>query len=188
MAPSILTPFKTFQHEGATVGRLLAGYSNLEIGLLHCVQVAIDDFDKAFKKLFGARGEWNRLQAGLKLGLPAYVKLNLDSDFESAVKAMDRCREIRNQYAHWTWWDDNSGQLAFANLEPLAKQIAHVSNFDQLQAQHVSADLLDEQEAYFVYVDHYLAFVNYEGRFLSGKLRERIYKKPTYRPPPALCI
>ena len=56
MANSILRPFQKFADEGATIGRLLAGYSTLEIGLMNCVQVAIDDFDTVLKTMFKQRG------------------------------------------------------------------------------------------------------------------------------------
>jgi hypothetical protein len=67
MARSILAPFKKFSAEGATVGRLLAGYSNIEIGLMHCVQVATGDFDTVLKKMFRPRGETKRIDTAEKL-------------------------------------------------------------------------------------------------------------------------
>ena len=48
----------------AAIGRLLTDYNNLEISLLHCVQKGIGDFDCAFKKMFGERGETNRIELG----------------------------------------------------------------------------------------------------------------------------
>ncbi len=62
MVRSILAPFKKFSGEGATVGRLLAGYSNIEVGLLHCVQMARGgDLDIVLKKMFRFRGETRRI-------------------------------------------------------------------------------------------------------------------------------
>jgi hypothetical protein len=53
MRRSILPPFKKFSAEGEAIGRLLAGYSNLEIGLMHCVQMARGgDLDTVLKKMF----------------------------------------------------------------------------------------------------------------------------------------
>jgi len=37
--------------EVMAIGRLLADYNNLEIGLLHCIQQGIGDFDRAFKTM-----------------------------------------------------------------------------------------------------------------------------------------
>jgi hypothetical protein len=117
MAGSILQPFNRFAIEGGTVGCLLAGYSTLEVGLMHCVQVALGDFDGVLKAMFKQRGETKRINKGEALGLPPYRALGLGGDFRDAVNAMRHCLEIRNRYAHWIWWDDNTGQLALANME-----------------------------------------------------------------------
>ena len=45
--------FHRFPDEAAIVGRLLAAYAELEIGLLHCVSAARDDFDAVLKALLG---------------------------------------------------------------------------------------------------------------------------------------
>jgi hypothetical protein len=164
--------------EVAAIGRLLADYNNLEVGLLHCVQMGIGDFDRAFKAMFRARGETRRINAAETLALAAYTALGLGADFEVGLAAIRHALRIRNQYAHWTWWDDHSGQLAIANLEDLANEPQPANSFSNLRAYHVSAALLDEQEAFFIYVDRYLAWVNYEGRFLSKKIATRVVPKP----------
>jgi hypothetical protein len=115
-----LLPFFTFKHEGGVIGRLLAGYTNLEIGLLNCVQVATSDFDATLKAMFRIRGETERVLKAEKLGEPAYKTIKLDSAFRAAVGSIRHCLKIRNQYAHCVWWDDFSGQLAFANIEEVA--------------------------------------------------------------------
>ena len=58
MPRSIMAPFSKFLKEGDLIGRLLAGYSNIEIGLMHCVQVATGDFDTVLRNMFGQRGEY----------------------------------------------------------------------------------------------------------------------------------
>ena len=123
MPRSILAPFKKFAAEGGTVGRLLAGYSNIEVGLLHCVQMGRGgDPDTVLKKMFCIRGETRRINEAEKLGQPDYQRLSLTGDFRKAIGVVRYCLKIRNQYAHWVWWDDNSGKLAFANLEDLAQR------------------------------------------------------------------
>src|SRR6516164_10951488 len=103
-------------------------------------------------------------------GLPEYQRLKLAADFKKALRVMRCCLEIRNQYAHWVWWDDHSGKLAFANVEDLTKHASKVTDLGKLKAHHVDAALLKAQEAYFVYADDLLLWVNYEGRFKRGKL------------------
>ena len=188
MPPSILQPFKTFSTEGETVGRSLAGYSTLEIGLMNCVQVALNDFDGVLKAMFRRRSETYRIDEGERLGLPAYAALGLDLDFLVATNAMRHCLTIRNQYAHWIWWDDNSGRLAFANIEDITKIATPVNDLSLLNPHHVDAALLAEQEAYFVHVDHALAWVNYEGRAKQGKIARGLPNKPVPIPPPPLFL
>jgi len=178
MPRSILAPFKKkLSEEGATVGRLLAGYSNIEVGLMHCVAVT-RDLDTALKAMFLKRGETKRISAAEKLGHPEYVRLRLAADFQKAVGVVRYCLKIRNQYSHWVWWDDYSGKLAFANLEDVAKRKRPVKDLAKLKAHHVDAALLHAQEAYFVYADELLAWVNYEGRARDGKLKNNPLSKP----------
>jgi hypothetical protein len=115
VARSIMAPFSKFAKEGDTIGRLLAGYSNIEIGLMHCVQVATRDFDAVLRRMFGVRGETKRINAAERLGLPEYRRLGLATEFKKSTRIVRYCLKIRNQYAHWVWWDDYSGKLAFAN-------------------------------------------------------------------------
>ncbi len=139
--------------EVTAIGWILAEYNNLEIGLLHCVQLGIGNFDHAFKTMFGVRGETKRIFAARDLARTTYDALGLGADFDTAIDAIRHALQIRNQYAHWTWWDDYSGQLAIANLEDLAKDPNVVSDFDRLQVHHVDMPLLQAQQEFFVYVD-----------------------------------
>jgi hypothetical protein len=170
MTRSIMAPFNKFSKEGDTIGRLLAGYSNIEVSLFHAVHVATGDFDDALKKMFGVRSESKRIKAAERLGLPEYQRLGLAGEFKKALRVMEHCLKIRNQYAHWVWWDDYTGKLAFANVEDLAKYKRKVTDLNKLRAHHVDAALLKAQEAYFVYADDLLLWINYEGRFKDGKL------------------
>jgi len=166
----INSPHK-FVQEGQAVGRILHGYINLEVGLMHCVQMGLGgDFDTLLKKMFKKRGETLRINEAERLGLPAYQPHGLANDFRKAIIALRRCLKIRNQYAHWVWWDDHSGKLAFANLADLSKRKGRVPNLDKLKAFHLDMQLLNQQEAYFTYVDHFVGWINYEGRFRAKKL------------------
>jgi hypothetical protein len=140
--------------------------------------VATGDFDDGLRKMFGIRGESRRIKAAEKLGLLEYRRLKLATDFEKALRVVRYCLKIRNQYSHWVWWDDYSGKLAFANVEDLTKYKRKVKALTKLKAHHVDAALLRAQEAYFVYADDLLAWINYEGRFRDAKLRQNPHPKP----------
>lgn len=180
----ILSAFGKFSGEAAIVGRLLAGYTVLEIDLLNCVQMGVGDFDAVLKGLFKIRGEKKRIDVGEALGRPIYQGLNLGTDFDEAISAMRHCRLIRNQYAHCNWWDDYSGQLAFANLEDAAKTKTVVTDLLKLLPNHVDVPLLQAQEAFYVYTDGLLAYVNYEGRKRASKPTGPVAKPAPVAPPP----
>jgi hypothetical protein len=180
--------FNKFPGEAEIIGRLLAGYTNLEVGLMNCVQVVRVDFDTVLKAMFRARGETARIDIADAFGRHYYEDLQLGTQFAMAISVVRYCLRIRNQYAHCVWWDDNSGKLAFANLEDVAKGNAFLTDLASLPTYHVDVPLLSEQEAYFVYADRLLSWVNYEGRVRAGTLRSNAIPKPRQLAQPRLHL
>ncbi len=68
----VMPAFRKFTLEAAIIGRLLAGYAELEIDLLHCVALAREDFDAVLKAMFRARGETRRIDVADALGRQLY--------------------------------------------------------------------------------------------------------------------
>jgi hypothetical protein len=186
MPPLILPPFRKFATEGETIGRLLAGYTNLEIGLMHCVQMARgNDFDTVLKTMFKKRGETRRINEAEKLFVSYHEHHGLLGDFKKAVRLVRYCLKIRNQYAHGIWWDDNTGKLTFADIEEISRRKRKVRDLIKLTRYHVTVELLAAQKACFVYADRYLAWINFEGRARAGTLSKSPLSKPrpVKRPP-----
>jgi len=181
----LMPAFDGFPEAAAIIGRLLAGYAELEIGLLDCVSAAREDFDATLKAMFRVRGETARINVGDALGRQVYDKLGLRADFEMAVSAMRYCLKIRNQYAHCNWYDDR-GRLAFVNVEEVAKGNQPISGFGNLTRRYVDVPILEEQERYFVYANNLIAYATDEGRFQRGKLKTRSWGKPAQVSPPPL--
>jgi hypothetical protein len=155
---------------------------------MNCVQVVRDDFDAVLKAMFRLRGETARIDIADALGRHFYRDQGLGTEFEMAVGAIRYCLRIRNQYAHCVWYDDKSGNLAFVDLEKIAKDNTRLKDLDSLTVLHVDVALLNDQVEYFVYTDKILAWTNYEGRFKGGKISSNPLLKP--RPPrlPSLHI
>lgn len=185
MSRTIMPSFKDFPREGFLIGCLLAGYADLEIGLLNCVQVIRQDFDTVLKAMFRIRGETNRINIADSLGRFHYAQCGLEDHFIKAIAATRHCMKIRNQYSHCVWWSDNTGKLAFANLEEVAKSDVLVGSLKDLTAYHVDVQFLEAQEVYFVYVNDLLGWINYEGRLKSGKLSKNpiSFPKEIQQPP-----
>ena len=184
---SILPEFLQFDAEAAIIGRLLAGYATLEIDLLHCVSQVTRNFDATLKAMFGDRGNAQRIGVAAKLGQQAYAKLGLGDDFDRAIDAMRYCLKIRNQYAHCNWYDDNSGQLAYVNVEELAKEKILIEGFEKLTRHHIDPGCLGLQEQYFGDMDKLLYYANLTGQFLRGETTTR-YERPAELSKPPLHI
>lgn len=182
----VVAAFKRFPTEAAIIGRLLAGYADLEIALMHCAQVVRDDLDTVLKTMFRTRGESARIKVADAFGRHAYAEFNLETDFSMAIGATRYCLKIRNQYAHCIWYDDNSGSLAFTNLEEIANKNVYLADMAALTIQHVDVALLKSQAAYYQYAESLLSWVNYEGRTRAGKLKLQLVDRPKQLTPPPL--
>ena len=140
---SVRDAFGRYPKEAEIIGRLLAGYADLEIDLMHCAQVVRDDLDTVLKAMFRARGESARIKVADAFGRHHYAAIKLGTEFGMAISAMQYCLKIRNQYAH-----DNTGILAFTNLEEIAEKNAFLKDLRSLTIFHVDVPLLREQEKY----------------------------------------
>src|SRR5215813_13832141 len=99
--PTILMPFRKFASDALIVGRLLAGYSTIELTLMYVVMGGLaGNFDAAIKGIFKDRGESKRLRNAKSLAQAHYASLGLGADSDQAIQAVRRCLDIRNQYAH----------------------------------------------------------------------------------------
>jgi hypothetical protein len=187
MPRTIMPSFASFPGEAAIIANLLAGYADLEVGLLNAVQIIRDDMDAVLKTMFRVRGETNRIDIADGLGRNYYAQNGLGSQFALAIGAMRFCLKIRNQYSHCTWWQ-NAGKLAFANLEEVAKLDVWVGSLASLTAYHVDVPFLRTQEAYFIYADDLMTWVNLEGQLRADKVSKNPYREPPEMQRPQLRI
>jgi hypothetical protein len=100
---SIMPAFGQFQQEAAVIGRLLAGYGELEYELMVCLWFTIGDLDTATRVVFRARGEEQRIITADTIMRPRYDAVGLINPYSEAVADMGWCRQIRNEYAHCHW-------------------------------------------------------------------------------------
>jgi hypothetical protein len=149
--PTIMPCFDRFPKEGDIIGRLLAGYGELELEMCACVVATTDDLDGAIKKLFSVRGEKKRVETAHQMMRTFYASAGLASKYNGTIANMHWCREVRNQYAHCNWYDTAAEGLCFVDLEHTAKLRGRIK---QLTAHRVPVDaaLLQRQENYFHYV------------------------------------
>ncbi len=180
--------FEAFPEETNLIGQILASYTSLEVDLMNCVKSVQDDLDTVLKVIYRPRGETKRIEIADAMGYQKYLGLNLGKEFKESVSAAKYCVRIRNQYAHCIWWDDNSGNLAFANLEELAKLDDLITDLRGMSVKHVTAEILMEQLNYFEYVSDLLVWVLNEGLKNQGRQYFPIAHKPNAVNQPALFI
>ncbi len=180
--------FTDFPEEAALIGRILAGYTDVEIDLMHCVKSAREDLDTVLKAMYRGRGETRRIDIADAFGRQIYRSLELGTQFEMAIASVRHCTKIRNQYSHCIWWNDNSGALAFANIEEIARLNEPIIDLRGMNAHHVSVAHLKLQFAYFEYASNFLIWVLQEGNKRAGRPAYPDLVQPNAPEPPALFV
>ena len=177
-----------FQREGEIIGQLIVGYGEMELDLCRCIAAGNDDFNSTLKTMFRQRSEGSRIKFGKTEGLKVYSTLGseLAAAFHEAIEAVKFCLQIRNRYAHWQFYNDEiHGMLALVNVEELAHSTMVIADLSGLTVRHLTKELLQKQQLYFVYARACIEFVNCEGRFLRGMIKNRVFERPVKleRPP-----
>ena len=113
--------------EGAVLGRILAGYGELELTMCDCLiatkrHMNANILDLPIRDIFGKRGAEQRIKIAKKSLLAECTKANLQTELIETLEDMEWCRLIRNQYAHCHWYWTQQEGLCFVNLEELAEQ------------------------------------------------------------------
>ena len=173
--------FEVYPEEAKYIGLILAGYTDLEFSLLHCVHVLENDaifYDTVLKTMYRTRGETARIKTADALGRQKYINLGLETQFNTTINDIHHCKDIRNQYAHCIWYDDNTKRLGFTNLEKVAKMDSLVKDLSDMTVRYVTPDLLKQQVRYFEYVEACLIYINFKGRFKSGKIDKDVMRMP----------
>jgi len=175
--------FLRHPEEAAIIGRMLAGYGELEFLLCMCMRHALGgNLSKASRLLFRSRGEEQRLSIADAILRPFYEEHGLEQIWVGARRAIGSCKELRNQYSHCHWFDDDELGLFFTNLEKGAKTPSGEIIIEFL---HIDVPLLQRQEAYFRYAGNHLIYLENEQRRLAGNLRKNPFQVPpaTDKPP-----
>lgn len=184
---SIMPAFDDFPDEGAIVGRLLAGYGELELELCNCVVEAGNDFDMVFKAMFKVRGATRRIKKACAMGHEPYTDMGLGQNFEDAIGAIRYCLKIRNQYAHCYWTDNHGRHLGFVKLEDTAKADDPVYALYTTKASDIDFATLQTQEAYFVNTKDWLTYLVSEFKHKAGRSTAKPLTIPKKIDRPLLC-
>jgi hypothetical protein len=174
-----------FPKEMAIVGRLLSDYSEIELGLMNCVQAVRDfDLDTTLKTMFRIRGETARINVADALARQSYVALALTEEYEETLRAVRYSLKIRNKFSH-SYWHNPSDGLCYISLEDVANTDEPVRELLSAAFFYLDEALLLRHEEYFRYTEDLLTFLSFEGRFRARSLRFNPFRYPDVleRPP-----
>lgn len=146
MPVTVMPAFITCPKEAAIIGRLLAGYGEIEFVVHECLRVALGSSSISARILYRVRSEKARLDLADAVLRAVCDSHSLDKEYEQAIDGANYCRKVRNQYAHCHWLGDEKEGLFFTNIEPSAQQKRGEIVMAFL---HVDEPLLQKQEAYF---------------------------------------
>lgn len=157
------------------LGRILAGFGDIEFIIDRCVGIAIGDETAASRALFRLLGSDVRLQVADALMRTAYDKAGLSDQYNEALGAVRFGKTIRNQYAHAHWLYDKDAGLFFTSIEKEAKKAAGPFWLD---FKHVDAALLRRQESYLIYSLAWWAYLRRELEVRLGQSSSHDWKVP----------
>jgi hypothetical protein len=184
MADFIIPTFIDFAVEGAIVGRLLAGYGELELELCQCVAAVTRNIDDVIRKLFNLRGEKRRIDCADDLARAPYTKAGLGVDYSAVINKMHYCRELRNQYAHCQWYGTSQDGFAFVNLEEVSKLNTAIFPLESHRCL-VDAALLRQQETFFKHVQRYFWYLTGEYQTRVNGQHGNVWSLPAVLAQPA---
>jgi hypothetical protein len=184
MARTIMPIFDVCQEEGKIVGRLLAGYGEIEFALHGCLTAVMNDINAAGRLLYRARGEENRIIIADAIMHDHFSAVGLLNEYCEAIADMGWCRKVRNQFAHAHWYIGNPPPygLSIIDLDDAAKKRGGTMVVRQ---DYITLALLQQQEEYFLYVHECLRYLQFEYPFRARGLPSHSFVLPTKiaRPP-----
>lgn len=176
--------FNDFVEEARLIGKLLAGYGELELELCDCLVAVRGDLSDALTVMWSARGEKNRISTAKDAVKADYIARDLGQPFFDGITNMQWCRRVRNQYAHCQWYPKD-GRLCFVEIESMLDSHEPIDRISDGRT-GIDADLLKEQISFFDYTRQYFWYLAGQYRVSVGKLHKSSFPMPPKRPQPAM--
>jgi hypothetical protein len=131
--------FRNRPKAAAVVGRILAGYGDLELMLSQLMGMAIASKRPrrpthtipqhriyyehiGLQKLYGIRGGDDRIKKIKRVCKPAFAAVGLQQELQDLLKMVDTCRIYRNLFSHCLWARSKHRGLFFVDLEEEANR------------------------------------------------------------------
>jgi hypothetical protein len=176
--------FRRRPEEAEIIGRLVVGFSEIELAASRNAGKAMKMHDSILRALYRQRSTSSRIDTAAALMEEESAKVGLRDLYEKCAQMVRHCLKIRNQFAHCNWADDpETPGLFFADLQTSAE--SPPGKFEHT-LRHVDAALLQTQEVYFSNTMEWLDFLDHELAEKQGRLGRNIWPRPPeLDPPPA---
>lgn len=180
--PVVLLPsFIRFPAEAAIIGRLLAGYGELEFDLVYLAGHVLKNHDQTFRILYRVKTEGNRLDVADAIIRPALPNDGIRGQYANTIGAIHICKAIRNSYAHCHWL---MNEARTGIIRTSIEEFARKENAPSMATTPVKLAILEQQEAYYVFVIQCLDYLNAELGLLINNGDPHQLKFPKILPPP----
>ena len=171
--------FLRHPEEAAIIGRLLAGYGELEFLMAMCLGSAMGDKRTALRALFRMKSE--RVKVADSLLFPLCERASMAGPYSAAIGGMRHCANIRNQYAHSNWADDINHGLFFVDLQKSTQTINIKDTWN-----HTDKTLLIQQEAFFCNTMGWWDYIRDQFDVKQGRRYAPLFQEPPRLPQPPL--
>lgn len=138
-------------NEAEAVGRILLGYTELEIDFWRVLAVVLDDDQQATRLMFYPESNELHLASADAIIRKAMGDRGLSERYSNIYGELSSCRKIRNDYAHAYWNRKDDGCLQFVNLRSAARHYDGAVD-DEKHMTDVTPSKLREQEQIFIRV------------------------------------
>lgn len=183
--------FDRFPEEARLVGKLLAGFGELEYCVCRNAAHASDivgtvgAYTDVMRALYRLRTTASRIDAADALSKRLFGKAGLEEAYVTAHAMVRACQRVRNQFAHCNWTDAPGmpeADLFFTDLQAAAEA---QDGFD-FAWRHIDVKLLENHVAYFALTREWLSYLDLELAVKRGRLSPHPWPAPPERAPPPL--
>jgi Arc/MetJ family transcription regulator len=188
----LMPSFHRYPKEAALIGRILAGYGELEFLLAECLGYALKDRETGVRTYFRIVSERTRLSTADALLQKPLHAMKLSNKYSEVCGAIRFCLKLRNTYAHCHWADlESDPGLYFTNAQTAAEGTKPMD----YEWFHVDESLLIKQEDYFYYTQLCLMYLSDSVRYHQEERKAPLPRKwpsrqvsPSLHNPPELHV
>ena len=191
----LMPAFRRRPGAASIVGRLIAGYGDLELLLSYCLGPVMasrrkplsshspsmhrDRYERiALKQVMRIHEAKKRFSLTRRYMAPSFTKARLRSEFDYTMNAMFQCRLMRNHFAHCLYAQSKKRGLFFCDLEEASKAKGKIV----IEFRHATTEQLGDVEDYFWHTFMCLDYLYNEYALRTRLIRSHACSMPQRKP------